>query len=73
MLFICCCRLMCLECTVGDESVPAGSCYIEAIAVHASARGKGIGKTLMEFADNNARSNNCSVRHVVSKFDIVVR
>ena len=53
---------MCLGCVVGDESVPAGSCYIEAIAVDAWVRGKGIGKALMEFADNDARSHNCNVR-----------
>ena len=39
----------------------SGEAYIDWIGVHADARGKGIGKGLLEFSENYARANGCTI------------
>lgn len=46
---------------IADESVAAGSAYVEMICVDSDYRGKGIGKVLLDKAEAEARRNNCSV------------
>ncbi|XP_005102497.1 uncharacterized protein LOC101855882 [Aplysia californica] len=43
------------------ESVGQGRCYVDHIAVDARFRGKGLGKALLETADEVALRNNCNV------------
>lgn len=37
-----------------------GECYVEQIGVAAAARGKGIGKVLLSWAETMARERNCT-------------
>ena len=62
-LYIPTCRLCGMEMTVGQEDVKKGQCYVETLAVDASMRGKGVGKMLLDFADNTARARGCHVRN----------
>ena len=44
-----------------DEYVSRGKCYLDHIAVDGEFRGKGIGKALLDKAEQEARIRNCSV------------
>ena len=50
-----------MGCVVEGDSVPKRECYIDHICVDSAFRGKGIGKSLMETADNEARKRGCTV------------
>lgn len=41
-------------------SPPQGTCHLEQIAVYESARGNGVGKKLMSWADEKARERGCT-------------
>lgn len=58
----CCatCGLCCMGCVLGGESVHKKHCYIDHICVDSAYRGKGIGKSLMVAADNEARRRGCT-------------
>ncbi|ELT94863.1 hypothetical protein CAPTEDRAFT_205365 [Capitella teleta] len=43
-----------------NETVPRGSCYVDHICVSSEFRGKGIGKLLLEKADNEALAHGCN-------------
>ena len=44
------------------EHVSRDTCYLNTIAVDDTCRGRGIGKVLLDFADEEARRRNCKVR-----------
>ena len=50
------------------EQVPRDMCYLNTIAVDDSFRGKGIGKVLLDFADEQARKHGAKVRLVHTVF-----
>ena len=43
------------------EDVSAGACYLAVLAVDSTFRGRGIGKVLLDFVDEQARLKGCSV------------
>ncbi|XP_072044640.1 uncharacterized protein [Amphiura filiformis] len=51
-------RLFCLAC-VTDTNVGKGKCLVDCICVDDSARGRGVGKLLMERAEYEARQRQC--------------
>lgn len=55
-------RYACFGCML-SEKVDRGKCYVDHICVHEDARGKGVGKLLMERAEYEGRARNCRVRH----------
>ena len=57
-------RLCCLDCAIENDSnnIEPGTCYLDCICVEEKFRWKGIGKTLMETANNEARKHACRVR-----------
>lgn len=54
-----------------DHAKP-GQCYLSHIGVHDSARGKGVGKILMDRADYEAKARNCKVRKFLHIFSVYV-
>ena len=52
-----------------NPSLKEGWGYVETVSVDASMRGKGVGKALIEFADNQAREHGC---HVSLKLVIII-
>ena len=55
-----CCRYACFGCMM-LEKVPRGKCYVDHICVDGWARGKGVGKALMDKAEAEGRARNCKV------------
>ena len=58
------CRLwkLSIVADVDEDEVDDGKCYLDHICVDEKFRGKGIGKVLMETADNEARKHGCKVQ-----------
>ena len=44
-----------------QTNVPPGMCYVDHIVVEEEFRGKGVGKVLLETAENAAREKKCDV------------
>lgn len=64
---------MCFLCVADSSYVSHGTCYIDYIGVTDHARGKGVGKILMERAEYEARLRKCKVtKTAVSNFRALV-
>lgn len=50
-----------MEMSIGNISAPQDHCYVDHICVDSQFRGKGIGKALMDVADDQARQKGCHV------------
>ena len=46
---------------IQERKIPQGKCNLDAIAVEDGFRGRGIGKALLDGAEQEARSRNCKV------------
>ena len=49
---------------LGGGKVPGDHCLLETVCVHSSFRGRGIGKALMDKAEDAARNHACHVSSV---------